>query len=193
MQLYRAVYWICFPLSLIIIFIIILSCPVRIPYCFWSLETIHNARWNDKYHKLRKKYAHFNYVYKDPLYLALNAQFNSVAQSYLTLCDHMDCSTPGFHVHHQLPDLAQTHVHWVGDAIQPSHPLIPFSSHLQFFPVSGSFPVSQFFTSGAQRIGVSASASVLPMNIQDWFPLGWTRWISLQSKGLSRVFSNTTV
>ena len=66
-------------------------------------------------------------------------------------------------------------------------------SHLQSFPASGSFPMSQFFASGGQSIGVSASASVLPVNIQDWFPLGWTGWIFLQSKGLSRVFSNTTV
>ena len=65
--------------------------------------------------------------------------------------------------------------------------------HPQFFPGSGSFPMSQFFTSGGQSIGVSASASVLPVNIQDWIPLGWTGWISLQFKGLSRVFSNTTV
>jgi len=76
--------------------------------------------------------------------------------------------------------------------VMPSNHLI-FSSCLQSFPASGSFPVSQFFASGGQIIGVSASASVLPMNIQDWFPLGWTGWISLQSKGLSRLFSNTTV
>ena len=69
---------------------------------------------------------------------------------------------------------------------------IPFSSCLLSFPASGSFPMSQFFASGGQSYGISASASVLPMNIQDWFPLGWTGWISLQSKGLSRVFSNTT-
>ena len=68
----------------------------------------------------------------------------------------------------------------------------PFSLH-QSFPASGFFQMSQFFTSGGQSIGVSASTSVLPMNIQDWFPLGWTGWISLQYKGLSRVFSNTTV
>ena len=78
-----------------------------------------------------------------------------------------------------------------------SHPtisssVIPFSSHLSSFPASGSFLMSQFFASGGQSIGVSASASVLPRNIQDWFPLGWTGWISLQCKGLSRVF-NTTV
>ena len=71
--------------------------------------------------------------------------------------------------------------------------VIPFSSCLQSFPASGSFPLSQFFASGGQSIGVSALTSVLPMNIQDWFPLGWTGLISLQSKGLSRVFSNTTV
>ena len=73
-----------------------------------------------------------------------------------------------------------------------SSSVIPFSSCPQFFPASGSFPKSHFFTSGGQRIGASASASVLPMN-QDWSPLGWTGWISLQSKGLSRVFFNTAV
>ena len=75
----------------------------------------------------------------------------------------------------------------------PSSSVVPFSSRLQSFPASESFPKSQFFTSGGQSIGVSASASVLPMNIQDLFPLGWTGWISLQSKKLSRVFSNATV
>ena len=123
---------------------------------------------------------------------------SSVPQLCLILCNPMDCSTPGFPVHHQLPELAQTHVHWIGDAIQPSHPhlkrrVVPFSSCLQSFLASGSFPVNQFFASGGQSIGASASTSVLPMNIQDWFPLGMTGLISLQSKGLSRVFSNTTV
>ena len=79
---------------------------------------------------------------------------------------------------------------WCHSAISSS--VIPFS-HLQSFPASGSFPVSQFFASDGQSIGVSASTSVLPMNTQDWLPLGWTGWISLQSNGLSRVFSNTTV
>ena len=74
-----------------------------------------------------------------------------------------------------------------------SSSVVPFSACLQSFPTSGSFQMSQFFASGGHSIGVSASASVLPMNTQDWFPLGWTGWISLQSKGLSRVFSNTTV
>ena len=262
----------------------------------------------------------------------LNFHCCSVAQWCPTLCDLMDYSMPGFPVHHQIPELAQTHVHWVSDAIQTSHPLlpptpltfnlfqhqslfqwvgslhqvakvlelqlqhqsfndysglisfrvdwfdilavqgtlksllqnhsskaltlqrsaffmaqllhpymllrllshfsrvrlfatpwitpcpsptpgvhpnscplsrwchqsisssvIPFPSCPQSFPTSGSFPMSQLFASGSQSIGVSASISVLPVNIQDWFPLGWTGWISLQSKGLSRVFSNTTV
>ena len=93
-----------------------------------------------------------------------------------------------------LPELAQTHVYQVGDAIQPSHPLfVPFSSCLQSFPALSSFPMSQIFASGGQHIGASASASVFPMNIQDWFSLGLSGLISLQSKGLSRVFSNTTV
>ena len=80
---------------------------------------------------------------------------------------------------------------WCHPTISSS--VVPFSSRLQSFPASGFFQMSQFFTSGGQSNGVSASASVLPMNIQDWFPLGWTNWISLQSKGPSRVFSNTTV
>ena len=118
----------------------------------------------------------------------------SVAWSCLTLCDPVDCSMPGFPVLHHLLELAQTRVHWVNDAIQLSHPLIiPFSSCLQSFPASGSFPVSLLFTSGGQSIRVSALASVLPINIQGWFPLGLTDLISLQSKGLSRVLSNITV
>ena len=112
----------------------------------------------------------------------ISVQFSPVTQSCPTLCDLVDCSTPGFPVHHQLLELAQTHVHRVNDATQPSHPLL-----------SPCFPMSRFFTSGGQSIGASASASVLPMNIQYCFPSEWTGWISLQSKGLSRVFSNTTV
>ena len=80
---------------------------------------------------------------------------------------------------------------WCHPTISSS--VIPFSSHLQSFPASGSFQISQFFASGGQSMGVSAWTSILLMNIQDWFPFGWTSWISLQSKGLSRVFSNTTV
>ena len=120
-------------------------------------------------------------------------QFSLVAQSNPTFCDPMNCSTPGLPVHHQLLEFIQTHVHRVADAIQPSHRLVPFSSCPQSLPASGSFPMSQLFALDGQSIGVSASASVLPMNTQEWSPLEWTGWISLQSKGLSRVFSNTTV
>ena len=102
-------------------------------------------------------------------------QFSSVAQSCPTLCNPTDCSTPGFPVLDQLLELAQTHVHWVGDAIQPSHPLSsPSPPAFNLSPASGSFPVSQFFPSGGQSIGAPASASVLPVNIQDWFLLGLT-------------------
>ena len=127
--------------------------------------------------------------------LGLSFQFSSVAQSCMTLCDPMDCSTSGLPVHHQLPDFTQTHVHWVSGWCHPtiSSSDVPFTSHLQSFPSSGSFQMSQLFASGGQSNGVSASTSVLLMNTQDWSPLGWTGWISLLSKGLSRVFSNTTV
>ena len=181
-------------------------------------------------------------------------QFRSVTQFCPTLCEPMDCSTPGFPVHHQLPQLTQIHVYQVGDAIKqsplssPSPPAFNLPQHqglfhlvssvvsdslwphglqhaglpcpslfpevcsnssplswwchptilssvvpyfcLQLFPAPGYFLMSRLFASGGQSIG--ASASVLPMNIQDWFPLGLTGLILL-SKGLSRVFSNTTV
>ena len=114
---------------------------------------------------------------------------SSVAQSCPTPCNPMDCSTPGLPVHRWLPVYSNScpSSRWCHPAISSS--VIP-SSHLQSFPASGSFQMSPFFASGGQSIRVSASASVLPMNIQDWLPLGWTGWISLQSKGLSRVFSN---
>ena len=115
----------------------------------------------------------------------------SVAQSCPTLRDPMDCSMPRLPVHHHLLEFTQTHVHRVNDAIQPSHPLSsPSPPAFSLSQHQGLFKMSQLFASG---IGVSASASVLPMNTQGWFPLGWTGWISLQSRGLSRVFSNTTI
>ena len=121
-------------------------------------------------------------------------QFSSVTQSCPTLYDPMNRSMPGLPVHHQLPEFTQTDVHWVGDAIQPSHPLSSPSPPPPRNPSQNqSFPMSQLFASGGQSIGVSALASVLPKNTLGWSPLGWTGWISLQSKGLSRVFSNTTV
>ena len=123
--------------------------------------------------------------------LFYSLQFSSVTQSCLTLCDPMECSKPGLPVHHHLPELPQTHVHQVGDAIQPSHPLSPSPPAFNLSQQQGLYKWVVLCISG-QNIGVSASTSVLPMNIQGWFPLGWTDWI-LQSKGLSRVFSNTTV
>ena len=115
----------------------------------------------------------------------------SFTRSCVTLCNPMNCSTPGFPVLHHLPEFAQTHVYWVNDAIQPSHPVVPISSCLQSLPASGSFPVSQFFASSGQSIRVSAS--ILPVNIQSWFPLGLTGLISLLFQEFSRVFSSTIV
>ena len=121
-----------------------------------------------------------------------SVQFSSFTQSCLTLCEpilqHAD-----FPVHHQLLELAQIHVYQVSDAIQPSHPLLsPYPPAFNLSQHEGLSNESVLHIRW-QSIGVSPTASVLPMNIQDWFSLGWTGWISLQSKGLSRVFSNTTV
>ena len=103
----------------------------------------------------------------------------------------MNYSTPGFPVLYHLPEFAQIHISWVNDAIQPSHSLPPSSPFAFNLSQHESFPMSQLFTSGGQSI--RASASVLPMNVQGWFPLGLTGLISLQSRGLSGVFSGTTV
>ena len=124
-----------------------------------------------------------------------SVQFSSVAQSCPTLCDPMNCSTPGLPVHHQLPEFAQTHVHRGSDAIQPSHPLsspsppVPNPSQHQglFQRVNSSYEVTN------SSYGVSALASFPQKKSWGSSPSEWTGWISLQSKGLSRVFSNTTV
>ena len=123
----------------------------------------------------------------------ISVQFSSVTQSCPTLCNPMNHSTTGLPVQHQLPESTQPRVHWVGDAIQPSHPLsspsppaLNLSQHQGLFKwVSSSHQVA--------KTGVSASTSFLPMNTQDLSPLGWTGWISFQSKELTRVLSNTTV
>ena len=133
----------------------------------------------------------------------IKLEFSSVIQLCLTLCYPMNPSMPGLPVHHKPPQFTQTHAHRVGDAVQSSHPLLSPSppahnpsQHQSLFqwvippnirvfsnesslPTSGSFPMSQLFTWGGQSSGVSVSASVLPMNTQDWSPLGWTGWISL--------------
>ena len=117
-----------------------------------------------------------------------SVQFCPVAQSRPTLCDPRPpypLPTPGVHSN------SRPSSRWCHPAISSS--VVPFSSHLQSFPASESFQMSQLLTSGGQSIGVSTLASVLPMNTHNWSPLGWTGWISLQSKGLSRVFSKTTV
>ena len=125
--------------------------------------------------------------------LILLLQFISVAQSCLTLCPHESqrtrrpCPSPTPGVHPNPCPLSR----WYHPAISSS--VVRFSSCPQSLPASESFPMSQLFTWGGQSIGVSASTSVLPMNTQNWSPLEWTGWISLQSKGLPRVFSNTTV
>ena len=125
-------------------------------------------------------------------YVASSVQFSSVAQSRLTLCDPMNHSTPGLPVHHQL--LESTKPMSIESVMPYNHLILCHTiSETQSFPASGSFSMSQLFASGGQRTGVSASTSVLPMNTQDWSPLAWTGRISLQPKGLSRVFSNTTV
>ena len=118
-------------------------------------------------------------------------QFSSVAQSCPTLCDPMNHSMPGLPVHHYLPEFTQTHIHQVSDAIQPSHPLSSpsppapnLSQHQSLF---------QWVNSSHEVANVSALASFLPKKSQGWSPSEWTGWISLQSKGLSGVFSNTTV
>ena len=125
--------------------------------------------------------------------LSFKGQFSSIPQSCPTLCTHepqharSPCPSPTPGVHPNTCPLSQ----WCHPTISSS--VVPFSSCPQSFPAAGSFQMSQLFKSGSQSIGVSASTSVLPMNTQDWSPLGWIGWISLQSKGLSRVFSNTTV
>ena len=122
-----------------------------------------------------------------------SVQFSSVIQLFPTLYNPMNqaSSMPGLPVHHQFLEHTPTHVHWVGDAIQPSHPL-PSSSPALNFPSIRVFSNKSALHIRWPSIGVSASKSVLPMNTQDWSPLEWTGWISLQSKGVSRLFSNTT-
>ena len=144
------------------------------------------APWVEEGRKEEEQQKHFR------LEILLSVQFCRSVVS--------DTSQPHRLQHTRLPCPSPTHgacsnscpsSQWCHPTISSS--IIPFSFCLQPFPASGPFPMNQFFKSGGQSIGVSASASVLPVTIQDWFPLGWTGWISFQAKGLSRVFSNTTV
>ena len=120
----------------------------------WSTQRIQHSQWS------RNRY--FSVI---PCAFNDSVQLNLVTQSCSTLCDPMNCSRLGLPVHHQLPESIQTHVHWVGDAIQSSS-VIRFSSYPKSLPASGSFQMSQLFTSGSQSIEVSASTSALPMNTQ---------------------------
>ena len=117
----------------------------------------------------------------------------SVTKLYPTLCDPMDCRTPGFPIPHHLLEFAKVHVHWIGDAIQPFHPLLSPFLLSSIFPGIRSFLMNQLLSSGGRSTGASASASVLPMSIQGWFPLGFTALTSFLYKGFSRDFSSTTV
>ena len=146
----------------------------------------------------KNQYSENEYTTQSNLQIQCNryqAQFSSVTQSCPTLCNPMNTSTPGLPVHHHLLEFTQTHIHRVSDAIQSviSSSVVPFSSCPQSLPASQSFPMSQLFTWVGQSARVSALASVLPKKSQGWSLSEWTGWISLQSKGLSRVFSNTTL
>ena len=142
-------------------------------------KILHDTKYKNNWNHLRrgknegKEWNSLNSPFKRK---RLSVQFSSVTLSCLTLCDPMDCSTPSFPVHHQLSKF--THSCPLNQGCHPtiSSSVVPFSSCLQSFPPSGSFQMSQLFALGGQSIRVSASSSVLPMNIQDWFPLGWTGW-----------------
>ena len=167
--------------------------------CYSGISILTNQRYI-KFHQkcmYKKSNRNLNMGHKQDIHKWRNrnsqsVQFSSVAQSCPTLRDPVNHSMPGLPVYHHLLEFTQTHIYWVGDpAISSS--VIPFSSCPQTLPASESFPMSQLFTWGGQNTGVSALASFLPKNTQGWSPAEWTGWISLQSKGLSRVFSNTTV
>ena len=170
------------------------------------LKTYLDQKWN-----IRKRFFHENGSQKKsgvPIFVSVkidfkpkaetrhkahSVQFSSVSQSCPTLCAQWTAALQAsLSIINSQSPLKLMSI----ESVMPFNHLIlchPFSSCLQSFPASGSFQMSQFFASGGQIIGVSASASVLPMNIQDWSPLGWTGWMSLQPKGLSRIFSKTTV
>ena len=167
-------------------------CPIEPPsqwsiIVVWAADTLRVIRKaNKQTSKNRCLPVYLEAIIYFLIFLFLFICYWSVAKSCVPLWDPMNCSTPGFFALHHLPEFAQTHVHWVSDAIRPSHPLSPPSP-------SFSLPQHQGLFQCWLVASASTSASVLPVNIQDWFLVGWTGWISLQSKGLSRVFSSTTV
>ena len=142
-------------------------------------------------HCLSFNFFSFNWSISD---LECCVQFSSVAQWCPTLCDPMNHSTPGLPVHHQLPEFTQTHVHWVSDAIQPSHPLSsPFPPAFNLSQYQGLFKWASSSHQVAKVLEFQLQQQFFQWIFRTDFPLGWTGWISLQSKGLSRVSSNTTV
>ena len=169
------------------------SCRVTENMNVWKVKMVRNIGGNVWSIHLCCRFKYKNLDWHKS-WLILKVQFSSAAQSCPTLCDPMNDSTPGLPGPSPTPGMYPNlcPLSWrCSPTITFS--VVPFSSCPQSFPVSGSFQMSQFFTSGGQNIEVSASTSILPTNTQDWSLLGWTGWISLQSKGLSRVFSNTTV
>ena len=168
-------------------------------------ESFQTAIRDDSYRRqvLRTKFSKAGWIWKSKTDGSARRQYRlqvppancccPVSQLCLTLCYPMHCSTPGFPVLHCLLDFAETHLHWVSDAVQPSHPPLPRLLQPLILPSARVFSLSQVFASSGQSIGASALASVFPVNIQGWFPLGLTGLITLQSKGLSRVFSSTTI
>ena len=168
------------------------SCPTSSTFCTYKLMLVLQAK--------RRKIVKLSFLRLSPCFTCIphfTVQFSSVQFSHSVISNSLPphglqhsrppCPSPTPRVYSNSSQLSQ----WCHPTISPS--VFPFSSCLQSFPASRSFQMSQLFTSGGQRFGVSASTLVLPMNNQDWFHLGWTGWISLKSKGLSRVFSNTTV
>ena len=164
-------------------------------YIFLPLISYHfkiNQYWGQSVLKKRKKYIcrsmqiYLKHRLSQSVQFSRSVMSNSLQRHGLQHA-RLPCPSPTPGVYPNSCSLSW----WCHPTISSS--VIPFSSHLQYFPASESFQMSQFFSSGGQSIGVSASALVLPMNIQDWFPSGWIGWLSLQSKVLSRVFSNTTV
>ena len=156
--------------------------------CFFATISSSMCIWFFKLNFTCKMFGDYGHIHMRCLPLAVSVQFSrSVVSDSLQPHGRQharpSCPSPAPRVYSNSCPLSR----WCYPTTSSS--VIPFSSHLQSFPVSGSFQMSQFFTSSGQSIGVSASASVLPMNIQDWFPLGWTGWISLQSKGLSQESS----
>ena len=168
----------------------VLKCLDRVTKTINKLPSVFTFIWVNTHVSLSlQTESTLSSIFRQTFYRASSVQFSSAAQSCPTLQPHglqhnrLPCPSPTPRVY---SNSCPSH-RWCHSTI--SFSVILFSSHLQSFTTSGSFPMSQFFPSGGKSIGVSVSASVLPINIKDWFPLGWTGWISMQSKGLSRIFS----